>query len=404
MSSRRCLPWSLGVVVGAMIGCGGDAGPGEVKDSLARPDVPDTTFPVLDTDAPPTDTQVAPDEGSPIDTPPTSETHAETDGATPSLPPDAWQAVALPACDGLAPGSEDCHYRLLWRPAACGGSACSRLMVYWSGGDQSCKDGVFDPLLEKWADSGVVVACAQPFTTSDEAGRYPYVDELERMDRLTRTIRAHTGPAWDGRYLVIAGVSHGATAPVAAIAKARAFETRAATWTGRDGTAVILFDGLSDPARLEAWAGLQGDPACDLWHARWVGRYGGGQQLAHRCDSGACFCAGGGARWHEDTTVVGQTASRDFPASPYVCEDFGSRAQRVEWRIVSCGGGQAEPCGARGDIIPDDQQTRLSDALATCPDIAVTYADHPGCAHALCGSWDFCGGERARQWLTSLGW
>ena len=404
--------WHDGVMVRALLtaipmvlvtsACGGDDAPA-ASDATAPTEFPDTTFPV-DTagpdgsdDAPrPLDSDTATAEIPDVDD--------ATDDTAATLPPDAWQAVGIAACDGLAPGAEDCHYRLLWRPAACGGGACSRLMVYWSGGDQSCKDGVFDPLLEKWADTGVVVACAQPFTTSDEAGRYPYVDELERMDLLTRKIRAHAGAAWDGRFFVVAGVSHGATAPVAAIAKARAFETRRDTWTGAEGTAVILFDGISDPARLEAWAGLQGDPACDLWHARFVGRYGGGAQLEHRCDSGACFCAGGGARWGEDTTVVGQTASRDFPASPYTCADFGSPSQVVQWRVVSCGGGQAEPCSARGDIIPDDQQTRFSDGLTTCPNVAVTWVDHPGCAHTLCGSWDFCGGERAREWLTTLGW
>jgi len=340
-----------------------------------------------------------------------SEAELEVDIITPvALVPNAWQAVTVPACDGLAPGSEDCHYRLLWRPDACGGT-CSKLLVYWAGGEQSCADGKYDPLLEKWADSGVLVACAQPFTTSEEAGRYPYADERGRMELLTGRIRAQASTlsadgvaGWDGRYLVIGGVSHGATAPVAAIARSRAFVNRPDIWTGKDGTAVILFDGISDPARLEASIGLADDPACAPWHARFVGRYGAKAPLAHSCDNDACYCAGGGQGWERDTTVVGQTAGPNWPGSPYSCADLGTPAQRVQYRVVSCGGGQAAPCGALGDIIPDDQQTRLVDALATCPEVAVTYHDHPGCGHSLCGSWDFCGGEKARSWLTSLGW
>ena len=344
---------------------------------------------------------LAPDSAPDV-APDVVDTTPDTTAAT--LTPDVWHARSLSACEGLGPGGEDCHSRLLWRPAACGGAACATLIIYWAGGEGGCVDGSYDGLLEKWADSGLVVACAQPFTTSDESGRYPYADELERIDLLTRRVRQDAAIAWDGSHLVIAGVSHGATAPVAAIAESRAFATRPDVFTGRDGTALILFDGISDPARLEAWAGLQDDPACGLWHARFVGRYGGGGPLTHACDNGACFCAGGGTGWERDSTVIGQPATGDWPASPYMCADFASPAQTIHWRIVSCGGGQAEPCSLLGDIVPDDQQQRLADALTTCPELAVTYADHPGCAHTVCGGWDFCGGERARAWLTSLGW
>lgn len=376
--------------------CGDDGRP---SDAIADAPAAETVTP--DDVAP--ETGVSADSDTPESPPDTAAPDAALD-TRPDLPADIWQAVTLPACDGLAPGVEDCHYRLLHRPAACGGAACSRLIVYWSGGEQGCADGTYDPLLERWADSGLTVACAQPFTTSDESGRYPYADELERMHHLTRRIREHAALAWDGRYLVIAGVSHGATAPVAAIASARAFETRPEVWTGRDGTAVILFDGISDPARLEATIGRMRDPGCGLWHARFVGRYAPSAPLTHACDNGACYCAGGGRRWEVDTTVVGQVGGPDWPASPYTCADLGSPAQRIHYRVVSCGGGQAEPCGALGDIIPDDQQTRFSDALSTCPDLSVHYGDHPGCAHTLCGAWDFCGGKRAREWLDTLGW
>jgi hypothetical protein len=63
--------------------------------------------------------------------------------------------IDLPGCDGLAPGTEDCHARVYWDPSAwCAGSPCDRLLVYWSGGEQSCDDGNYDPLIQKWAQSG----------------------------------------------------------------------------------------------------------------------------------------------------------------------------------------------------------------------------------------------------------
>ena len=400
MSIQRSRPATafLALLAALVVGCGnnthgsldGDASePDDLIDVLA--DIADSAPELADSDAAPETTpDIAPDI-------PPAEVVSQPVA-------DTWQAVDLPNCEGIGPGSEACHYRLLWRPAACAGGACSRLLVYWAGGEQSCAAGAYDPLLEKWADSGVLVACAQPFTTSDEAGRYPYADELERMDLLTRKIRAHANTAWDGRYLIIGGVSHGATAPLAAIAKSRAFATRPGVWTGRDGTAVILFDGISDPARLEASIGLSSSAGCAPWHARFVGRYGAKAPLVHDCGNDACYCAGGGSGWDIDTTVIGQTAGPNWPASPYTCADIAAPDQKVQYRVVSCGGGAAEPCSALGDIIPDDQQTRLVDALATCPEVAITYYDHPGCAHSLCGSWDFCGGEKARDWLTSLGW
>ncbi len=383
----------------ALLACGGDDGGVEVTLEV----IAETSFATTSPDvAPDVATEVEQDVATEAE--PDSAAEVDVAEVTPVVPvADAWQGVTVAGCGGLGPGTEDCAYRYLWRPAACGGG-CSRLVIYWAGGEQSCAEGRYDPLLEKWANAGFAVACAQPFMTSQESGRYPYADELERMDLLTRRVRADLGSAWDGRFLAIAGVSHGATAPVAAIAKSRAFVNRPDVWTGRDGTAVVLFDGISDPARLEATIGLSDDPACPSWHARFVGRYGAGSPLVHGCANDACYCAGGGSGWDRDTTVVGQTAGPNWPASPYVCDDLGTPEQRVAYRIVSCGGGQNGLCAADGDIIPDDQQTRLSDALQTCGDIAVTYADHPGCAHSLCGTWDFCGGERAVEWLLGLGW
>lgn len=332
-------------------------------------------------------------DGVMIDSGAVADTRGDTADA---LVADEVVGTTIERCDGTGPGNEDCHFRALWRPDACAGGPCDVLVVYWSGGEQSCADGTYDALLERWATSGVVIACAQPFTTSDEAGRYPYADEGARMDRIMGAVRDAVGAAWSGRTLVIAGVSHGATAPVAAIAEGRRFATRPELWTGRERTAVILFDGITDPARLEASVGLSDSALCKPWHARFVGRYGEAAPLLHACDNGACYCAGGGVGWARDTTVVGQVAGPSWPASPYACGDLAGPS--IAWRVVSCGGGQADPCGPLGDIIPDDQQTRFVDALATCG-ADVTYDDHPGCAHVMCGGWDFCGGEEARTWI-----
>ena len=91
------------------------------------------------------------------------------------------KSISIMACGGLAPGTEDCHIRLMWNSAECyPGKPCERLVVYWAGGNQTCEDvdsnnvGAFDPLLGHYVDRGFVAACAQPFTTEQEGGRHPY--------------------------------------------------------------------------------------------------------------------------------------------------------------------------------------------------------------------------------------
>ena len=323
-------------------------------------------------------------------------------GSDAGLPPaDEIVAVDLAGCDGLAPGDEDCHLRLLWRPAACGGGACARLVVYWSGGEQSCANGTYDPLLERYADAGFVAVCAQPFTTSQESGLYPYADELERMSHLTARARAEAGDAWDGTHFLVAGVSHGATAPAAAIAAGRVFHDQPEVWTGSQRTAVVLFDGISNPASLEEWAG--GQEGCGVWHRRFVARYGDGSPLVHNCVNGVCYCSDPphAADWARDVTVIGAAT----PPSPYACDDFaGDGAEDVAYRYVSCGGGAAPPCDAAGTIIPDDQQELPYMAIRDCAGITASYQDLPACPHTACGGWDACGGADAVAWLEENGW
>ena len=318
------------------------------------------------------------------------------------LPPaDEIVTIDIAGCGGIGPGSEDCHARLLWRPDACGGGACARLMVYWSGGEQSCATGTYDPLLERYADAGFVAVCAQPFTTSAEAGRYPYADELERMSHLTARARAEAGAAWDGTHLLIAGVSHGATAPPAAIAAGRAFHDQPEVWSGSEQTAVVLFDGISNPATLEEWTAEQDN--CASWHRRFVGRYGDGTPLAHSCGNGACYCADPphADDWARDVTAIGAAA----PPSPYTCEDFaGDGTAPVLYRYVSCGGGANPACGAAGTIIPDDQQEEPYLAIRDCTGITASYQDLPNCPHTACGGWEQCGGADALAWLEENGW
>lgn len=322
--------------------------------------------------------------------------------------------VSIVACDGLGPGSEDCHLRIMWDTAACAKEhPCDRLVVYWAGGNQTCDDvqsngvGAFDPLLSHYVDRGFIAACAQPFTTEEAGGAYPYHMEWDRMHHLMQRLRSETADIWDGSHLLISGSSHGGTAPMVMIASHQALRDYSSVWSGSTHTAVIMFDGISNPRTLEEWAGEQSfGSGCGALHSRWVGRYGDGNPLIHACSNDACYCSNPNhaVDWVLDTITPGATD----PDSPYHCGDFSQTSKSTLYRFVSCSGtpGAAACSTLRGDIVPDAQQSQLYDALKSCDGIITSYARYD-CPHLFCGGFDTntnCGGPDALDWLTANGW
>ncbi len=322
----------------------------------------------------------------------------------------AWPAsgivrrpIDLAGCLGQGPGSEDCHARVAIDAGRCSPKKrCDRLLVFWAGGEQGCASGLYNGILDHHAGEGFVAACAQPFASSGEAGRYPYHQELERMHALMIAIRAlpEVAAIWDGSRLLISGVSHGGTAPLAAIAAGSTLRTRAAVWTGSAGTAVVLYDGISSPAALDAWAAQQS--SCELWHLRIVGRYGDGSPLLHSCTNGACHCANPphAADWLKDTVALSSLAGG--PKSPYGCEALTPAAGKVLYRFVSCGNALAACNMLTGDLIPDEQQQAAHDGVMSCAGVEASYKSYPLCAHPACGT-RLCGGDDTLAWLATRG-
>jgi hypothetical protein len=335
-----------------------------------------------------------------------AEARADASSVDRRLPADGGsyqlRSLVLPKCSGKGPGIEDCHARVIWHTSRCSAVApCDRLVVYWSGGEQSCDTGAYDPLLKDYAAAGFVAACAQPYTTTDEAGAYPIYQEFDRMHELLVQLRAlpDVQAAWDGSKLLISGVSHGATAPLVAIAAKAALRKHAAVWTGSSKTAVVLYDGISNPATLEEWAAQQ--LGCGLFHSRFVGRYGDGKPLLHSCLNKACFCSAPAhaSDWAADTVVLGATA----PPSPYTCLDVTPQSGSVLYRFVSCSGAGVAACGLLGDIIPDEQQTKAFDAIKGCAGVVASHQTYASCAHTQCGA-KLCGLDDTLVWLKTQGW
>ncbi len=322
--------------------------------------------------------------------------------------------VSIAGCAGRGPGSEDCHFRVMWDSAQCySGHPCDRLVVFWAGGNQTCDDvdmndrGDFDPLLTNFVDRGFIAACAQPYTTEDEGGAHPYYMEWDRMHYLMQRLRTDLIEIWDGSHLLISGSSHGGTAPMIMIASHRALKDYDAVWTGTAHTAVIMFDGISNPRTLEEWAGNQdAGSGCGLLHSRWVGRYADGSPLLHSCSNDACYCSTPSHRedWALDTITPGAID----PTSPYTCTDFTQNSGQTLYRFVSCSGisGAAACSTLSGDIVPDDQQSQLYESLKNCNGITASYV-HYDCPHIYCGGFNTsanCGGDDAIAWLQENGW
>jgi hypothetical protein len=322
--------------------------------------------------------------------------------------------VAIPACDGLSPGSEDCHLRIMWNSSeCCDEQPCDRMVVFWAGGNQTCDDvltngdGEFDAFLRHYADRGYIAACAQPYTSEEAGGAYPYYMEWDRMHFLMQRLRSETADIWDGTHLLISGSSHGGTSPMVMIASHRALQDYPEVWTGSTHTAVIMFDGISNPRKLEEWAGNQAfGSSCGFFHSRWVGRYRDGSPLTHSCSNDACYCSdpNHAGDWALDTLTPGATD----PDSPYQCSDYVQNSKNTLYRFVSCSGTPgASACSTlNGDIVPDEQQSDLFNALRFCEGITASYARYD-CPHLFCGGFDTqtnCGGADAIDWLNDNGW
>jgi len=325
------------------------------------------------------------------------------------------EPVELPNCDNIPPGTQNCYYRIIYKTDLCTHrNPCDKLLVYWSGGEQSVKDGNYDATMKTWARRGYVAVAAQPFDDAKEAGKYPYFYDQERLSYITKVIRENVTSIWSGEYFVFGGVSRGATSPPISVANGNLFNNYPEIWTGTQGTAVVLFDGISNTATWEEWLssqdeGVTGD--CYELHSRTVGRYGEGSPLAHSCNNHKCYCSNPKSKdvWSNDSLVIGS----DYPPSPYNCSVFslskGSDQQQksnssftVWYRFTACEGKELPPCNPYGDIVPTPQQQLPYEALTNCDpsyQIITSFEVIEECGHSLCGGASVCGSVSTIDWL-----
>ena len=315
------------------------------------------------------------------------------------------EPYSIPNCNNIPPSTDTCYYRIIYDPSRCSAeSPCTQLLIYWSGGEQSVKDGNYDPLMASWARRGYVAVAAQPYDSGLTTGDYPVNWDQERLSFITQKVRQNVSSLWTGERFVVSGVSYGASSPPMSIANGNLFNTQPDVWTGSEATAVVLFDGFTDSAKWEEWSSgqVEVDSNCKMFHSYAAGRYQDGTPLAHSCRNKKCYCSDPphASLWSNDSIVIGET----YPPSPYTCGNFLPKKGLILYRIVSCEGQGNLPCDKEGDVIPTDQQSSFYSAVSQCgnvnPNLVTSYQVFPKCGHSSCGTL-LCGGNDAIEWLSS---
>lgn len=309
------------------------------------------------------------------------------DGLAPPLPDGAgagWVSFVreVPACASAGVGAEACDYSVSVWPGACAGGACDRLVVHFSGGQESCPDPAKDTsFLAHYVTHGYVLVCARDFLTSAGSGDFPRHREGARLDVLMGAIRADPDVTqwWTGRDLLISGVSHGASGPALRLAAAPSGD-----WQGSRTTGACFYDGTYDPAGLLA---LEYAEHCTpltsvLSYPRSYQRY---------CEWPDGAKPNLPATWPLPESCSGD----DLEADTLVA---GSALTVRDWKLIECGSALGT---CAGDVLPAPPIEALCGAIASTPDHRCEYGSYPTTSHVTCGvtgdSKDAC-----RGWFDAL--
>lgn len=274
-------------------------------------------------------------------------------------------------------------------PGACAGGRCSKLVIYFAGGDQACAlpgqaygSDLYGGLAKSYADKGWVFVCANLFTFpfSPAAGKIPYTNEAPRVKALVDAIlfSPEVRARWNGEQLLFSGISHGASAPVAAIA--RHHVDQAPWWRGRKKTAACFLDGQYDVHYNQRfWMAPEHAASCSWFHDRTVcGRYLGADTCPADTNTDGMAL---------DSLVAVAPRPEDKRLPDLTPSDFAI----PRWRMIECGSGLAEACGTDPSTFPANPTT--GDMLPAAPIVKMcaTIGDRcefgslPDKTHVECG-------------------
>ena len=237
--------------------------------------------------------------------------------------------------------------------------------------------------MQAYAAAGYVASCLQIFDTSEATGKLPYNKEADRVDTVLKAYLALVKPAWTGEHLLVSGISHGATAPVTAMARTKLDDA----WKGSKTTGACFYDGIYDLRAIDDLLGTgtdAGGPCLfPVSHARIVGRYYPKDPLVHACGNKKCACDPAHAP-EMDTDSITAVAPTEFAIK--------------KWKLIECG--SATPA-CSSDIVPAAPIKALCANLRTAAAAGYECADDslPNSSHIVC---HHTGVDRCLTWFDGI--
>ncbi len=266
-----------------------------------------------------------------------------------------------------------------------------KLVIFFSGGEMRCDENFnglpgnrqfirgYDLALSRYADDGYIAVCAGLFKSSQgawiELGAIisPYVHYSQRMDVLVKAITdtLFKRGLWDGENLLLSGVSHGATAPVIAMART------SVDWKGSSKTAACFFDGIYSAVEQDRY-----------W---WQNQ----QTCGDLRDQGIC------KRYLSTSSCEYPIPITGDVADDTLSDVTGGNFKIKDWKLIECGSALARACPPllTGDVVPKEPIEALCTALqnngASCVLDPLPYLSHATCAS------DNQGVDKCRLWFNS---
>ncbi|MEO6077637.1 MAG: hypothetical protein ABIP54_02530 [Candidatus Andersenbacteria bacterium] len=281
--------------------------------------------------------------------------------------------TTVQSCAGMNGVNEPCYFRYEYNANACGGGACSKMVIFFSGGEMNCDDSygnsnsVYGRILDAYTKDGYVAVCAGAFMTNKGGQSTPYSQEATRIDTLIKNIRVSSDilKAWNGERLLFSGVSHGATAPVIAMAQTQL--DNQPSWKGLKTTGACFLDGAYNPVVADAFL-RSGTPRaqCEALHT------------ATACER----------YFNTPNSCPAVTQSNAVAVQDTIVNVNPSVFAISNWKLVECG--SALPvCGSRGnitagDVLPAELIQQLCTSIQGASQRSCTFGSLPEETHQMC--------------------
>lgn len=292
--------------------------------------------------------------------------------------------VTLGECKGMNGVNESCYWRYQYDNTVCSKTKpCSKMVVYFSGGEMSCDDTYTNPngaqsrIMAAYAKDGYVAVCAGLFLTDANSNAIPFNKESNRVDALIKNIRANSNikSIWNGQNLLFAGISHGSNAPVDAMARTSLDSN--STWKGSRKTAGCFLDGNYDQPAADAFFVKNASTCVALRTHIMCQRYSG--------TSGNCPLV----------TLQNPEAALDT-----ITTVAASEFAIPNWKLVECG--SALPaCADQGDWLPAPSIKTLCSNLDASSAHTCEFGSLPTQSHIDCMSTPE-GIASCKDWFNNL--